>query len=131
MLSGAAVQTDSLQVLLELTRAQVDLLREQAGLDVARAELGRRVGRPVAVDAAGADTTPAPALPITLEQAVQIALEQGPQNRVAEAQARAAAATVRARKAFYLPWVTLSGTVAATTTSSSRAPPTVPRARSP
>ncbi len=113
VLSGAAVQTDSLQVLLELTRAKVDLLREQAGLDVARAELGRRVGRSVAVDAAGADTTVAPALPITLEQAVQIALSQGPEIRVAEAQARATAATVRARKAFYLPWVTLSGTVAA------------------
>ena len=41
VLSGAAVQTDSLQVLLELTRARVDLLREEAGLDVARAELGR------------------------------------------------------------------------------------------
>lgn len=113
VLSGAAVQTDSLQVLLELTRAKVDLLREEAGLDVARAELGRRVGRSVAVDAAGADTTVAPALPITLEQAVQIALAQGPEIRVAEAQARATAATVRARKAFYLPWVTLSGTVAA------------------
>ena len=113
VLSGAAVQTDSLQVLLELTRAKVDLLREEAGLDVARAELGRRVGRSVAVDAAGADTTLAPALPVTLEQAVQIALAQGPEIRVAEAQARSTAATVRARKAFYLPWVTLSGTVAA------------------
>ncbi len=113
VLSGAAVQTDSLQVLLELTRAKVDLLREEAGLDVARAELGRRVGRSVAVDAAGADTTLAPALPVTLEQAVQIALAQGPEIRVAEEQARSTAATVRARKAFYLPWVTLSGTVAA------------------
>jgi outer membrane protein TolC len=50
---------------------------------------------------------------VTLEEAVQIALAQGPEIRVAEAQARATAATVRARKAFYLPWVTLSGNVAA------------------
>ncbi len=113
VLSGAAVQTDSLQVLLEFTRARVDLLREVAGLEVARAELGRRVGYSTAVDAAWADTTAAPALPVTLEEAVQIALAQGPEIRVAEAQARAAAATVRARKAFYLPWVTLSGSVAA------------------
>ena len=113
VLSGAAVQTDSLQVLLELMRARVDLLREAAGLDVARAELGRRVGRSVAVDAAGADTTAAPALPISLEDAVQVALDQGPQIRTAEAQARAAAASVRARKAYYLPWVTLSGSAAA------------------
>ncbi len=113
VLSGAAVQTDSLQVLLELTRARVDLLREAAGLDVARAELGRRVGRSVAVDAAGTDTTPAPALPITLQEAVQVALDQGPQIRVAEARARATAATIRARKAAYLPWVTLTGSSAA------------------
>ncbi|MEZ4412310.1 MAG: TolC family protein [Gemmatimonadales bacterium] len=113
VLSGAAVQTDSLQVLLEYTRARVDLLREAAGLDVARAELGRRVGRSVAVDAAGSDTTAAPALPISLEEAVQIALAQGPQIRVAEARARSTAATVRARKAFYLPWVTLTGSIAA------------------
>jgi outer membrane protein len=113
VLSGAAVQTDSLQVVLELMRARVDLLREEAGLDVARAELGRRVGRSVAVDAAGADTLPALALPISLADAVQIALEQSPQIRVAEAQARATAANVRARKALYLPWVTLTGTAAA------------------
>lgn len=113
VLSGAAVQTDSLQVLLEFTRARVDLLREDAGLDVARAELGRRVGRSVSVDAAGADTMPAPPLPISLAEAVQVALGQGPQIRVAEARARATAATVRARKAFYLPWVTLSGSAAA------------------
>jgi outer membrane protein len=113
VLSGAAVQTDSLQVLLEYTRARVDLLRELAGLDVARAELGRRVGRSVAVDAAGSDTSAAPPLPISLDEAVQIALAQGPQIRVAEARARSTAATVRARKAFYLPWVTLTGSIAA------------------
>ena len=113
VLSGAAVQTDSLQVLLEYTRARVDLLREAAGLDVARAELGRRVGRSVAVDAAGSDTSATPPLPVSLEEAVQIALAQGPQIRVAEARARSTAAAVRARKAFYLPWVTLTGSVAA------------------
>ncbi len=110
VLSGAAVQTDSLQVLLELTRAKVNLLVERTGLDVARAELGRRVGRSVAVDAAGTDTATARALPITLADAVSIALAQSPQIRVAEAQARAAAADVRVRKASYLPWATLTGT---------------------
>lgn len=113
VLSGAAVQTDSLQVLLELTRARVDLLREQAGLDVARAELGRRVGRSVPVDAVAADSAPAPSLPVTLAEAVELALGQGPQVRVAEARARATAATLRARRAAYLPWVTLTGSLAA------------------
>ena len=113
VLSGAAVQTDSLQVFLELMRAKVNFLVEQTGLDVARAELGRRVGRSVAVDAAGTDTATARALPLTLADAVQMALEQSPQIRTAEAQARAAAANVRVRKASYLPWATLSGAAVA------------------
>ena len=113
VLSGAAVQTDSLQVFLELMRAKVNFLVEQTGLDVARAELGRRVGRSVAVDAAGTDTATARALPLTLADAVQMALEQSPQIRTAEAQARAAAANVRVRKASYLPWATLSAAAVA------------------
>lgn len=113
VLSGAAVQTDSLQVFLELMRAKVNFLVEQTGLDVARAELGRRVGRSVAVDAAGTDTATARALPLTLADAVQMALAQSPQIRTAEAQARAAAANVRVRKASYLPWATLSAAAVA------------------
>ena len=42
--SGAAVPTDSLQLVLELTRAQVDVLRQQNALRTARLDLGRRVG---------------------------------------------------------------------------------------
>ena len=63
VVSGAAVQTDSLQLLLELTEAQVELLRQEARLKVARHQLGRRVGFPGPVDAVALDTLPAPALP--------------------------------------------------------------------
>ena len=42
--SGAAVQTDSLQLVLELTRARVEVLRQRNALGTARYELGRRVG---------------------------------------------------------------------------------------
>ena len=45
VLTGAAVQSDSLQLLLELTEAQVNLIRQRALLKVARFQLGRRVGR--------------------------------------------------------------------------------------
>jgi outer membrane protein TolC len=44
VISGAAVQTDSLQLLLELTRARVDQLRQEASLRVAQVQLGRRIG---------------------------------------------------------------------------------------
>ncbi|HVL16854.1 MAG TPA: TolC family protein [Gemmatimonadales bacterium] len=50
--SGAAVPTDSLQLVLELTRAQVDVLRQQNALRTARLDLGRRVGVAGPVDAA-------------------------------------------------------------------------------
>ncbi|MGH7530389.1 MAG: TolC family protein, partial [Gemmatimonadales bacterium] len=46
VVSGAAVQTDSLNLRLELTRARVALLEQQSALRVARLQLGRRVGAP-------------------------------------------------------------------------------------
>ena len=51
VLSGAAVQTDSLQLMLELTSAQVDLLRSRSALRVSQLQLGRRIGTAGAVDA--------------------------------------------------------------------------------
>jgi outer membrane protein TolC len=109
-------QSDSLRVVLELTTAQVDVLREESALRVARLQLGRRIGRAGPVDAAQVDTTRArltPDLPLTVEEAVAIALEQGPQYRVARANERAASAEVRARRAEYLPWATVSAFAAA------------------
>jgi outer membrane protein len=65
--SGAAVSTDSLNLRLEYTRAQVGQLQQQSTLRTARLELGRRIGAAGPVDAAPLDTTPAPELPITLQ----------------------------------------------------------------
>jgi len=101
--SGAAVQTDSLQLVLELTRAEVDLLVRRNALRTAQLELGRRVGEPRAVDAVPLDTMPAPELPITLPQALQVALEQGPQYRTARASERAAEAALKSRRSDYFP----------------------------
>src|SRR5205823_14165162 len=44
VVSGAAVQTDSLQLRLELTKARVVRLLQESALRIARLELGRRVG---------------------------------------------------------------------------------------
>ena len=108
VVSGAAVQTDSLQLLLELNRARVGLLQEEATLRVAYLQLGRRVGASGGVDAAPLDTAAAPALPLTLAEAMTQALEQGPEYRVARANERSADASVRARRSAYLPQATLS-----------------------
>lgn len=109
VLSGAVVQTDSLQLLLELTRAQVDLLRQESSLKVARLQLGRRVGVGGPVDAEPLDTLVAPQLPITESEAVAEAVTFSPAALVARADARAAASALRSERSSYLPTVTLFG----------------------
>ncbi|HEU5050521.1 MAG TPA: TolC family protein [Gemmatimonadales bacterium] len=106
--SGAAVQSDSLQLVLELSEARVDSLRRASELRVARLELGRRIGAEGAVDAAPLDTLFAPELPVTLESAVTAALEQGPDYRAARATERAATAALRSRRSDYFPTLNLS-----------------------
>ena len=106
--SGAAVQTDSLQILLELNRARVQLLQDEARLRVARLLLGQRVGAAGGIDAVPLDTARAPDLPITLIEAMSQAVEQGPEYRVARANERSSEAAIRARRGSYLPSVFLS-----------------------
>jgi len=108
--SGAAVQTDSLQLLLELRRAQVGLLEQRATLRVARIQLGRRVGMPGPVDAAPLDSLPSGPLPITEQEAVREALEEGPDYRAAAAGARAAERAYSAVMGQYLPRIDLFAT---------------------
>jgi outer membrane protein TolC len=106
--SGAAVQSDSLQLVLELSEARVDSLRQASALRVARLELGRRIGADGAVEAAPLDTTMLPDLPMTLDAALAAALEQGPDYRAARASERAANAALRSRRSDYFPSVNLS-----------------------
>lgn len=109
--SGATVPSDSLQVLLEQQRAEAEVLRREATLMVARLQLGRRIGRAVAVDAAPIDSTAPTALSITLEEAVARAVAQGPAWREARAAERSSEAQIRVRQASYLPSVTLTASI--------------------
>jgi len=109
VVSGAAVQTDSLQLVLEVTRARIDRMRAEAALRVARLQLGRRIGEAGPVAAADPDPVPPLELPVTLPDAVTEALAQGPQYRVARANERQAEALLRGRRGEYLPSLVLSG----------------------
>ncbi len=106
--TGAAVQTDSLQLRLELNRARVALLQQESALRVSRLELGRRIGATGPVDAAAVDTLVLPELPLSLADAISEAAAQGPSYRQAAANERAAAAVFRAKLGTYLPKATLS-----------------------
>jgi len=106
--SGAAVQSDSLSVRLELAKAQVAQLIQASALRVARLELGRRAGIDGPAGAAPLDSAPPAELPIGLPQAVARALEQGPEYRAARALERAADADLRGRRGGYLPTLNLS-----------------------
>ncbi len=110
VVSGAAVQSDSLQLVLELTQARTDQLRRDASLRVSRLQLGRRIGEAGPVDAEPVDTTPAPDLPLGVDEAVQLAVTQGPQYRAARASERAASAFLKGERGQYLPRLTLIGT---------------------
>jgi outer membrane protein TolC len=110
--SGAAVQTDSLQLALGLTQARVALLQQQAALRAAQLQLGRRIGLEGPADAApvAADSVAAPPLPFTVTDAVARALAQGPAWRIARANERSASAELWARRGDYLPHASLDFT---------------------
>lgn len=109
--SGAAVQSDSLQLLLEVNRARVALLQARASHKVSQLDLGRRVGVAGAIDAEPlAELTPA-ALSVSLEQALSFALDQGPLYRIVRASERIAEATLRTARSRYLPTAVVSANV--------------------
>jgi outer membrane protein TolC len=109
VLSGAAVQTDSLQLVLELTRAQVDLLRQETAVAVSRLQLGRRIGHTGPADAVPLDTVPAGPLPITEDEAFREALQGSPGVEVARAEARVANEAFKAERSSYFPTLSLFG----------------------
>jgi outer membrane protein TolC len=112
VVSGAAVSTDSLQLLLELNRARVAELRQIAALRVARLQLGRRIGLDGPVDAASLGDARAPDLTLSLADAVTEASRSGPTAVGARAFEDAAEALVKAQRGSYLPSLTLGATTA-------------------
>ncbi len=114
VIAGAAVQTDSLQLLLELTEARVELLRQSSRRRVAQYQLGRRVGLPGPVDAVLREPLETPDLPLLEREAVAEALQSSPQILAARAEERAAEALVKSTRGAYLPSLDLFGRITST-----------------
>jgi multidrug efflux pump len=113
VLAGSGLATDSLQILLELTRARIQVLRTDSALTVARLSLGKRVGSRGPVGAAPLDSAPPAALPLTLEEAIEELGQTGPDVVAARAFEARASAAVWNQRERYLPDVTLSASAGA------------------
>jgi len=99
--AGSATRSDSLRSEVEYGNARLDLLRAEANLATARANLGRQIGIDREVRAAAGDTVLSQ-LPDTAALRAE-AIGETPAVRQAEAQARTARAQVGVSRASYWP----------------------------
>jgi outer membrane protein TolC len=113
VVAGEAIASDSLQLVLELNRARLTLLRQDSAVAASRYQLGSRIGLSGPADAAVVDTTEPPPLPFTEEQAVAELRQRGPDVEAARAEERRAESVLGAERERYLPALTLSATTGA------------------
>ena len=111
VIAGESVSSDSLQLLLEVSRARLAILSMDSSLTASQMRLGRRIGLMGPADAAPIDSALPPALPMTQEQAIDEMRTRGPDVTAARADEKSANASVMAERERYLPEVSLGGTV--------------------
>ena len=111
--SGAAIATDSLQLVLEASRAQLDLLRRDSALAVARLRLGSGIGISGPAEAAPIDTAAPQSLPFSQDEAIAELRLRGPELNAARAIERHASAALATQREAYLPEITVGATMGA------------------
>jgi outer membrane protein TolC len=113
VVAGDAIASDSLQLLLEVNRARLAVLRTDSALLGSRLRLGRRIGLDGPAEAAPLDSAgPAP-LPLTQAEAIAEMRRRGPEVEAARAAERSASAALSAEREAYLPEIRLGGTTGA------------------
>lgn len=110
VVAGEAIASDSLQLLLEASRAQLEILTRDSALATSRLRLGRRIGLDGPAEAAPLDSAKPPPLPMTQEQAIAEMRQRGPDIEAARAEERSASADLFAQRERYLPEVNLGYT---------------------
>lgn len=113
VVAGDAIATDSLQLLLEVNRARLAVLRADSARAVSRLRLGRQIGLAGAVEAALLDTAVPPPLPLSEDEAIREMRTRGPDIEAARAAERSASAALAGERESYLPHVTLGATTGA------------------
>lgn len=111
--AGEAIATDSLQLLLELNRAQLGVLRADSALAVSQLRLGRQIGLEGPAMAQPLDTAALPPLPMTEAEAIAELRARGPEVEAARAAERRAGAAVGVARAGYWPSLQLQATTGA------------------
>ncbi|MGQ0814964.1 MAG: efflux RND transporter permease subunit [Gemmatimonadota bacterium] len=111
--AGEAIATDSLQLLLEVNRARLAVLRSDSALAVSRLRLGRQIGLAGPAEAAAIDTAMPPPLPLTPEAAVSELRTSGPELLVARAGEQRADAALGVERAGYWPDIIVGATTGA------------------
>jgi outer membrane protein TolC len=108
--AGEAIASDSLQLLLEVSRAQLAMLSRDSGVVTSRLHLGRVIGLDGPADAAPIDSAKPPPLPMTEQEAIAEMRRRGPDVEASRADERSASAILGAQKERYFPEVTLGAT---------------------
>lgn len=113
VIAGVAIATDSLQLLLEVNRARLAVLRSDSAVAVSRLRLGRQIGQDGPVQAAPIETAAPPPLPLSREAAIAEMRARGPDLEAARAAERTADAVVSAEREGYWPDVSIGATTGA------------------
>ncbi len=110
VIAGEAIASDSLQLLLEVSRARLGILSRDSAVVASQLHLGRLIGLSGAAEAVSIDSAKPPPLPFTQEEAIAELRRRGPDIEASRAEERRAGATVLAQRERYLPEITLGAT---------------------
>jgi outer membrane protein len=106
--AGYAIATDSLQLVIEVNKAKLELLRRDSALTVSQLRLGSTIGLSDAAGAAPIDSVTPGELPFTRAQAIAELRTRGPSLIVARANEQSANAALSFEREAYLPEITIS-----------------------
>jgi multidrug efflux system outer membrane protein len=111
VIAGESVQSDSLRLLLEVSRARLAILSMDSSLTASRLRLGRRIGLSGPAEAAPLDSILPRDLPMSEEQAIAEMRARGPDVEAARAQEKSANAAVLTARERYFPEINIGATL--------------------